>query len=1055
MSRKILLIALTIIAQALLPTKTAALEAGYVQITEDSYVQSNYPHALPWDNRNFYIGYDTHYGKGRTRAFFKYDFDSVNSVLPGNDRLVEAKLMIYEYVSSSSEQYTVNLHRPSTGWSEKSLNWNSQPPTQYKSSTIWGNGTGWKAIDVTDLVADDLEQGVSYGIALTYQNENSPGGIFWSTSCRLAPDAPICQDGQQPYITISYDSTPPNQPPSAPILISPNNELVTNDEEVTFSWEKSTDPENDSIYYKLQIARDAQFEDVIIDPGLKAQSSILIDLSVFDDGTFYWAVMATDRTNDPARYVLSEINSFAVDRTAPDIPVIEPLPPFNGNDWLILKWLQPFDANHGYPLLFEIEQTAQKDPESATIHTTDEQFIKLTDLEEIVYCLRVRTTDYVGNSSDWSDGICIQQDYSYPRISGFSIDEQFLSPYSSPGVQDLATIKYDITEQNIKDARIIVLDKNHNEILQSQLTGNSGEVRFPADQYLIDGKYFAYLIAADQTGKYSRTDFLEIYIDNYPPMIPKIEIMDFRKIYNQSDIPIRVLTEQYTHNEMFLNDEEIEKWHKQPVFNYSLKNRMREGQNIIRVITTNRYGNSATGHNILLYDSIPPGKPTLDLLPSSNMLHGRIFGKDYRKAYIYNNAGLHKVVNATSSNVVLETSLIGNTNYSYTVILEDEAGNKSIASDKKSYYHSSINPLSSRISSTQFFNKTSAIKMSEQICTISINRELRKVALESCTLQKPRITKVHHSALSDTEFLIQAEIAHNPEFKLIFIQYECTPRSLFDPRTWFGCVERVKRTGSIFSKSVANFSVQVEGEKKQISTINSSPDNLYKVDFKSTKDLGGRKLSVTASAYLTYAISEVSTIKIGRTTPSSNPVAIPKAVNVNTSGENKPFRFPFARHIGVTQWYGDTKYQKPHRGIDFGAYREKLYAMADGYIVRAGWENTSNRCLSGGNVMLIKHDNGYHTLYAHMENFNKSNGTLWKVGERVKRGDQIGLSGNTGLYNCKKLGYHLHLETRTKAAWKSDVNPVPLIDVDWNLIPTLGVKANPGRLTGQNPHPEF
>ena len=53
-----------------------------------------------------------------------------------------------------------------------------------------------------------------------------------------------------------------------------------------------------------------------------------------------------------------------------------------------------------------------------------------------------------------------------------------------------------------------------------------------------------------------------------------------------------------------------------------------------------------------------------------------------------------------------------------------------------------------------------------------------------------------------------------------------------------------------------------------------------------------------------------------------------------------------------------------------------------------------------GNVILIDHFNQYATLYAHLQN------TLVEMGESVKKGQVIALSGNTG----NSTAPHLHFE---------------------------------------------
>lgn len=67
---------------------------------------------------------------------------------------------------------------------------------------------------------------------------------------------------------------------------------------------------------------------------------------------------------------------------------------------------------------------------------------------------------------------------------------------------------------------------------------------------------------------------------------------------------------------------------------------------------------------------------------------------------------------------------------------------------------------------------------------------------------------------------------------------------------------------------------------------------------------------------------------------------------------------------------------------------------------------------SGGNQLTIRHDNGFVTGYAHLSK------ALVKKGDKVKQGQIIALSGNTG----KSTGPHLHLTMKDKAGNWVDPN---------------------------------
>jgi murein DD-endopeptidase MepM/ murein hydrolase activator NlpD len=111
---------------------------------------------------------------------------------------------------------------------------------------------------------------------------------------------------------------------------------------------------------------------------------------------------------------------------------------------------------------------------------------------------------------------------------------------------------------------------------------------------------------------------------------------------------------------------------------------------------------------------------------------------------------------------------------------------------------------------------------------------------------------------------------------------------------------------------------------------------------------------------------------------------------------------PFGKPVQgvVTSRYGKrkdplNKKKAFHEGVDFRAKKgDKIFATADGVVLRA-FRNGGY-----GNYVQISHGNGYSTSFSHMQVF------LVKKGEKVKRGQPIGLIGSTG----RSTGPHLHYE---------------------------------------------
>jgi murein DD-endopeptidase MepM/ murein hydrolase activator NlpD len=88
-----------------------------------------------------------------------------------------------------------------------------------------------------------------------------------------------------------------------------------------------------------------------------------------------------------------------------------------------------------------------------------------------------------------------------------------------------------------------------------------------------------------------------------------------------------------------------------------------------------------------------------------------------------------------------------------------------------------------------------------------------------------------------------------------------------------------------------------------------------------------------------------------------------------------------------------------HSGIDYAAPRgTPILAAGNGTV------ETAARSSGYGNLIVLKHTNGYETAYAHQSSFAKG----IAPGVKVRQGQIIGYVGSTGL----STGPHLHFEIR-------------------------------------------
>jgi murein DD-endopeptidase MepM/ murein hydrolase activator NlpD len=86
-----------------------------------------------------------------------------------------------------------------------------------------------------------------------------------------------------------------------------------------------------------------------------------------------------------------------------------------------------------------------------------------------------------------------------------------------------------------------------------------------------------------------------------------------------------------------------------------------------------------------------------------------------------------------------------------------------------------------------------------------------------------------------------------------------------------------------------------------------------------------------------------------------------------------------------------------HRGVDISVPENTaIVAPANGTVTSAGWDGGL------GNAIKINHGYGYESIYGHL------NKILVRSGQRVKRGQTIGLVGNTGF----STGPHLHYQVQ-------------------------------------------
>ena len=175
-------------------------------------------------------------------------------------------------------------------------------------------------------------------------------------------------------------------------------------------------------------------------------------------------------------------------------------------------------------------------------------------------------------------------------------------------------------------------------------------------------------------------------------------------------------------------------------------------------------------------------------------------------------------------------------------------------------------------------------------------------------------------------------------------------------------------------------------------------------------DLPDRLLVQTVDGFVLYKVQRDVPINVPKVHPANsvykgmwanyrvNPYGytlsmIPDTVEINLAGFSRPCKGRVTSHFGWRPRFG-----RWHYGTDIGVRTgDKIHAAWGGQVRICGWDAKGY-----GNYVVIRHDNGFETVYGHLSKINVVEN------QGVKSGDVIGLGGNTG----HSTGPHLHFEIR-------------------------------------------
>lgn len=190
------------------------------------------------------------------------------------------------------------------------------------------------------------------------------------------------------------------------------------------------------------------------------------------------------------------------------------------------------------------------------------------------------------------------------------------------------------------------------------------------------------------------------------------------------------------------------------------------------------------------------------------------------------------------------------------------------------------------------------------------------------------------------------------------------------------------------------YSMQIKGKVKDIEELSSKLDSIEEI-------IGIKKNDDDQDAITRATLAKISSAQkmyMLTTVPNGSPL---KDTKTTAS-------FGYRIHPVTHQ-------KQFHRGIDLRAsINTPVYATADGVVRYVQPRNIGDF----GRVIIISHNFGFETVYAHLRE------TKVKLGDVIKKNQLIGMSGTSG----RSTGPHLHYEVRYASMV---LNPRDFID--WNL----------------------
>lgn len=275
----------------------------------------------------------------------------------------------------------------------------------------------------------------------------------------------------------------------------------------------------------------------------------------------------------------------------------------------------------------------------------------------------------------------------------------------------------------------------------------------------------------------------------------------------------------------------------------------------------------------------------------------------------------------------------------------------------------------------KFSEKIVKVKTGDSIESIAFENE---ISVQEFLIFNPKYTSRENLLVTGTDVIISKV---DPKIQIVVESYE-----VVDKETSYQTVEEYDKTltqGSVVVKQEG--SNGLERVSQNVKSVNGEISYVDPIDKEVIKSSVSKIINIGTK----YVPNVGSTASWGWPTNSG---------------------YTFSSYYGYRlSVFGEGNF---HSGLDIAGtgYGSNVYAANNGVIEEIKYT------YSYGNYIMINHNNGYYSLYAHMSGFAKG----LSIGSTVSRGQVIGYVGSSGW----ATGPHLHFEIRTCSRYSCITNPL-------------------------------